>query len=324
MTYLTLNLKDDQTPNLLHKAKTYNTKVTDKDKFVLLYINYSNYHSQVTHDLDSAIFYNNLAYDISSKGKSEWYFMALLQNARLKSKLRQFAESNELVIQAQKLAIENNRGTELLNSYELLASNSEAIGDYKNQAAYLEQYSVKRDSIYKKLQNSAYVFLENMFKDINKKQEKLSRENNILFVSCLALLSISIFLCIQYLRRKKSRINKRLIIANQTHQLETLTQKLKTVASDELTELAHTNSPDFLYKFTEAHSDFIEKLFKIEPNLHQSQLTFCAYLKLDFTTKEIASFTFVSPKAVQNRKNRLRKKLLIPSEVDIYQWINTL
>lgn len=42
------------------------------------------------------------------------------------------------------------------------------------------------------------------------------------------------------------------------------------------------------------------------------------------TTKEIATCIFVTPKAIQNRKNRIRKKLNIPSEFDIYKWFNEI
>jgi DNA-binding NarL/FixJ family response regulator len=47
-------------------------------------------------------------------------------------------------------------------------------------------------------------------------------------------------------------------------------------------------------------------------------------LKLKFTTKEIAEYTFVSIKAIQNRKNRLRKRLFIENDTDLYDWIDGL
>ncbi|RZJ49284.1 MAG: hypothetical protein EOO19_05800, partial [Chryseobacterium sp.] len=65
-----------------------------------------------------------------------------------------------------------------------------------------------------------------------------------------------------------------------------------------------------------------EKLAQIQPNLQNSELIFCIYLKLNLSTKEIATYTFVTPKAVQNRKNRIRKKLNIASSVDIYKWFD--
>ena len=104
--------------------------------------------------------------------------------------------------------------------------------------------------------------------------------------------------------------------------LEDLNQK--SFVQDEIIVLAKENSPRLLNKFRLVHPDFFERISVIQPNLKNSELIFCIYLKLNLTTKEIATYTFVTPKAIQNRKNRLRKKLSIPSEMDIYKWFNDL
>lgn len=104
--------------------------------------------------------------------------------------------------------------------------------------------------------------------------------------------------------------------------LEDLNQRF--FAQDEILALAKENSPRLLNKFRLAYPEFFEKISAIQPNLKNSELLFCIYLKLNLTTKEIATYTYVTPKAIQNRKNRLRKKLNIPSEIDIYKWFNDL
>jgi DNA-binding CsgD family transcriptional regulator len=98
----------------------------------------------------------------------------------------------------------------------------------------------------------------------------------------------------------------------------------KIFMQDEIITLAKENSPRLLNKFRLVYPDFFDEIAKIHPNLKNSELIFCIYLKLNFTTKEIATYTFVTPKAIQNRKNRIRKKLNIPSEMDIYKWFNDL
>lgn len=45
---------------------------------------------------------------------------------------------------------------------------------------------------------------------------------------------------------------------------------------------------------------------------------------LNFSTKNISEYTFVTILAVQVRKNRLRKKFDIPSEVDFNNWMREL
>lgn len=97
---------------------------------------------------------------------------------------------------------------------------------------------------------------------------------------------------------------------------------MKNLTEDEVLRLAKENSPRLLSKFKSIYPDFFEKLAQIQPSLQNSELIFCIYLKLNLSTKEIATYTFVTPKAVQNRKNRIRKKLNIASSVDIYKWFD--
>ncbi|WP_123892007.1 MULTISPECIES: helix-turn-helix transcriptional regulator [Chryseobacterium] len=104
--------------------------------------------------------------------------------------------------------------------------------------------------------------------------------------------------------------------------LEDLNQKI--FVQDEILALAKENSPRLLSKFRLVEPDFFSKLSAIQPDLKNSELVFCIYLKLNLTTKEVATYTFVTPKAIQNRKNRLRKKLSIASDMDIYKWFNDL
>lgn len=96
------------------------------------------------------------------------------------------------------------------------------------------------------------------------------------------------------------------------------------IENDDIVKLAKENSPRLLNACKTFSPYFFERLKDINVNLKKSELIFCIYLKLDFTTKEIATFTFVTPKAIQNRKNRLRKKLNIASDVDIYKWFSDL
>jgi hypothetical protein len=61
-----------------------------------------------------------------------------------------------------------------------------------------------------------------------------------------------------------------------------------------------------------------------DPNLRSTELEFCAMAYLNFTTKNIAEYTFVTIRAVQIRKNRLRKKFEIPSDADFNNWMREL
>jgi hypothetical protein len=88
--------------------------------------------------------------------------------------------------------------------------------------------------------------------------------------------------------------------------------------------LAKNNDPEFLTRFQEVYPNFFPKLLQIEPQLQNSELKFCALLFLNFSSKDIATYTFVQPQSIQTRKNRLRKKLNISSEEDIYIWMKNM
>ncbi|NIF06203.1 hypothetical protein F3J23_12200 [Chryseobacterium sp. Tr-659] len=106
------------------------------------------------------------------------------------------------------------------------------------------------------------------------------------------------------------------------------TDKLKshvhTRQLKEVIELAKRNDSSFLLKFRELFPEFISALLKINPDLENSELTFCAMLKLRFSSKEIADYTFVQHRSVQQKKYRIRKRLNIAGETDIYEFFENI
>ena len=93
---------------------------------------------------------------------------------------------------------------------------------------------------------------------------------------------------------------------------------------EEIFQLAKINDPSFLAKFKKIYPELCNKIISLYPDILNSELIFCAYISLNFSTKEIAKYTFVTQKAVQVRKSRLRKKFNIPSGEDLYIWFKKL
>lgn len=89
----------------------------------------------------------------------------------------------------------------------------------------------------------------------------------------------------------------------------------------DLIALAKNNDAEFLALFNEIYPGFIASLKTINPKIRSSELEFCAMTFLNFSTKNIAQYTFVTVRAVQIRKNRLRKKLNIASDIDFNNWM---
>ena len=59
------------------------------------------------------------------------------------------------------------------------------------------------------------------------------------------------------------------------------------------------------------HPGFYEKLCADFPNLTQSELRLCAFLKLNLNTKEIAAINNITINSAKVARSRLRKKLNI-------------
>lgn len=89
----------------------------------------------------------------------------------------------------------------------------------------------------------------------------------------------------------------------------------------EIFKLAEKNSPLFFEKFQVFFPHFVSGILKINPDLIHSELYFCALMKLDFDTKKIAQCTNNSIRAVESKKYRIRKKLNIPSEININSFL---
>jgi len=103
-----------------------------------------------------------------------------------------------------------------------------------------------------------------------------------------------------------------------------LTEQIGENKFNNLIDLAKSNNPEFLTLFTELYPQFIQSLKKLDPNMRSTELEFCAMAFLNFSTKNISEYTFVTIRAVQIRKNRLRKKFEIPSDTDFNNWMRGL
>src|SRR5690554_709873 len=71
----------------------------------------------------------------------------------------------------------------------------------------------------------------------------------------------------------------------------------------------------------EVYPNFAPVIYERHSNLTHSEYSFCVLIYLHFTSKEIAQILFIEHRSVQTRKNRLRKKLGIPSGTDLYQYL---
>lgn len=80
----------------------------------------------------------------------------------------------------------------------------------------------------------------------------------------------------------------------------------------------------FVETFNNADKDFLKKVKEIHPSLTPNDLKLCAYLRLNLTSKEIASLLNISVRSVEVKRYRLRKKLNLEHEAGLIDYILSL
>lgn len=80
----------------------------------------------------------------------------------------------------------------------------------------------------------------------------------------------------------------------------------------------------FKAHFEDVHPAFFEKIRTSHTGLSQTEEKHCAYMRMGLSTKEIARLMNISPSSVQVSRYRLKKKMGLSKEEDIYQHVNSI
>lgn len=87
-------------------------------------------------------------------------------------------------------------------------------------------------------------------------------------------------------------------------------------------ELDHNEEwEQFAVHFDSVHTNFLKKLKDNFPGLSVSDLKLAAYLRLNLTSKEIAQLMNISIRGVETSRYRLRKKLGIDNEMNLFDFL---
>jgi DNA-binding CsgD family transcriptional regulator len=71
-------------------------------------------------------------------------------------------------------------------------------------------------------------------------------------------------------------------------------------------------------------SEFITILTQKYPELSLNEIRICTYIRLGYSTKEIADFICIEVESVSKARNRLRKKLNIDRKMDIAEFLEEI
>ena len=86
-------------------------------------------------------------------------------------------------------------------------------------------------------------------------------------------------------------------------------------------EKADESWEQFAIYFDKVHTDFLMHLKSAFPGITNNDLRLSAFLKMNLSTKEIAQLMKISPRGVEISRYRLRKKMQIPGEVSLFEFL---
>ncbi|MFA9390461.1 MAG: two-component regulator propeller domain-containing protein [Prolixibacteraceae bacterium] len=113
-------------------------------------------------------------------------------------------------------------------------------------------------------------------------------------------------------------LNRNRALIDQKNRLLGLSTKAKESVRNGLQEIIHqfdeelSDDKDWKYiepQLDKVYNNFVSKLKKLHPDLTLTEIKIAAYVRMNLTTKEITEFMHKTPRAVENDRYRLRKKI---------------
>ena len=191
--------------------------------------------------------------------------------------------------------------------YRDLATVYSAKKDYQGQIDYLEKTVAITDSldVIRKI-NLQKIDLKISDKVIT--DENQNHQNYLIIFCILALVIVCSLIVWQTIYRNNPNpvINKKPFTQVIAAQIDATKLSLK-----ELLDLGIKNDPSFYLQFMNAFPEFDKKLLNVNPSIKVSDIEYCALIKLNLDTKQIATIKKMSVGAVEAKKYRIRKKLNI-------------
>ncbi len=85
-----------------------------------------------------------------------------------------------------------------------------------------------------------------------------------------------------------------------------------------------TSWESFNQQFTQLHSNFVQSLSERYPKLTPMELKICSLLKIQLSTKEIAAALVLSPRTVEDHRNRLRRKFKLSKDHNLATFLSAI
>jgi tetratricopeptide (TPR) repeat protein len=272
--------------------------------------------------LDTAEHYLKKAMSLTGDYSLYQKSITLLTFGKLHTERGDYDKALQYYLQSLTISKQLSRTNDIRNAYKEISDTYKQLNDVEKKNEYLEKYAHLSDSIEKDERNALDIPIKKIIKKESQKEQE-ERKKYIIIISIIIIITgILIFLLVKAYQKKQKLKDE--IIDEKLSETEELKQKLNTTGFDELSKLAMNNDPFFLPRFKEIYPEFYEKLTKTYPQLTANDIKFSAFLRLNLSTKTIAQYKNISIRTIESRKYRLRKKLDLPSDVDLNKWMMEL
>ncbi|WP_426479639.1 LuxR C-terminal-related transcriptional regulator [Chryseobacterium sp. CBSDS_008] len=244
--------------------------------------------------------------------------------------LRSQGENNQ-AINAFKMSTEFakrvNRPMLILGNYKELCTLYKKVGNVDKENEYLNKAVSLKDSMDANQNQAINLSINRLNNDRENEKAQLENQSNATLwygvISMLLVILIIIYFYLRIRKKKKKLTESEKIILEKEKETKDLKRKLNE-NYENIIQLAREKKIDFFPKFQEAYPELCKELLKINPNLSKSDLSFCAMIWLGFSSKEIAQCTSMEHRSVQTKKYRIRKKLNLESETDLYHFFRSI
>lgn len=186
---------------------------------------------------------------------------------------------------------------------------------YKQEKAILQEEQEK--TLQEKAAEHQKIVAQNEAAISKLQQEKLKAE--IQFKNQeLATTTMNLVQKGEFLNKLKEELDKILNESNEPKVKKHIRQTIKL-----LNENAQLDEDweQFAQYFDQVHEDFLKRLREAYPQLTPKDQRLCTYLKMNLSTKEIAPLLNISVRGVEISRYRLRKKMDLPTEINLNEFM---
>tara|TARA_Y100000994_G_scaffold182791_1_gene151566 strand:- start:1273 stop:2886 length:1614 start_codon:yes stop_codon:yes gene_type:complete len=240
--------------------------------------------------------------------------------------LNKYEEAKNILSEAKKIAEKNNQELHLIDIYRDLSEVYENLSNPKDSFKYnkmhaklISDYYINKNKVLINENRKTITDLSNAIKEKHQietlKDIEMNKKFQIKNQTTKALYRIKENNILESLKEDINKIN---IKADNTIKKHTksMLNKISFYNQDKSTWT------DFEKMFIQIHTDFIDNLKLINPNLSMKQIRFCMFIKMGMDKYDICNLLNVTTRAVEQQRYRI-KKILCPTK-NLDQFIQQL